>query len=344
MRAVHLVGSIPAPSTAAALVMVKQYVGERLRCCVSDGETGERWDWLARIIDHLREHPDLELVRDGRWKDFDDTPVFAVKPGHEFNTVELDYLRAYRESWVEFERFRKDLSADSNARIALQIGIPGPIDLSVMAFGFEHDLWRPHVGTFTRATVQEITAIHGLADKEVVFQMEVPCEMCMLIEESPSDWPGAAEAYAREITDVIAQAPPGTRFGVHLCWGDLQWATREKLSDVTALVLMANALARHWPSGRSFEFLHAPFVIGYAMPVFDPAYYAPLEKLALPAATRFIGGFIDERLSLEELCRIRDAVEAATGREIDIASTCGLGRRTPDVAIRHMQLACQVAA
>ena len=39
-----------------------QRLGGRLRM-LPDGETGERRNWIVHVIESLRNHPDLEIVR-----------------------------------------------------------------------------------------------------------------------------------------------------------------------------------------------------------------------------------------------------------------------------------------
>ena len=90
MRGTHLVGSLPADSPEAALRQALDSVGNGLRY-LPDGETGERHHWIIHIIEALRSHPDLELVKPGGWSDYDDTPVFRVKRGHTLSGSSLDF-------------------------------------------------------------------------------------------------------------------------------------------------------------------------------------------------------------------------------------------------------------
>src|SRR3546814_786973 len=77
-RFAHLVGSIPASDGAAAMKLAKDELGSHLRW-LPDGETGDRQDWVASIIDGLRTHPDLELSKEGDWSDYDSTPRFRIR-------------------------------------------------------------------------------------------------------------------------------------------------------------------------------------------------------------------------------------------------------------------------
>ncbi len=71
------------------------------------------------------------------------------------------------------------------------------------------------------------------------------------------------------------------------------------------------------------------------------AFYAPLRQLReMP----LIAGIAHELQSPADQLRVRDLVEQATGRAVDIATSCGLGRRTADEAERAVQAMLKLAA
>jgi hypothetical protein len=69
-----------------------------------------------------------------------------------------------------------------------------------------------------------------------------------------------------------------------------------------------------------------------APPSLDPAFYAALAALRLPAHTRFVAGLLHEDRSADELRVVVSAVERALGRTVDLAASCGLGRRPREMA------------
>src|SRR3954468_23462932 len=95
MRGTHLVGSLPAPGPAEAMAQALATVGGGLRS-PPDGETGERHHWIIHIIEGLRSHPDLEVVKDGDWSDYDRTPVFRVKRGRSLSGLDFGHARRSR--------------------------------------------------------------------------------------------------------------------------------------------------------------------------------------------------------------------------------------------------------
>ena len=72
---------------------------------------------------------------------------------------------------------------------------------------------------------------------------------------------------------------------MHLCLGDLGHHALKQLKDASPLVVLANAIARRWPEGRSLDYVHLLMSGG-----------------DIPPTT------------------------------VDIATSCALGRRTPDAA------------
>lgn len=332
-RRVHLVGSIPAEDTGDALRLVHDTVGDRVTDWLPDGETGDRDNWIGRIVESLKQHPDLELVSEGDWSDYDKTPVFKVRKGHRFRAVELDYYDAFAESWPEFQRARAELDRPD---LAFQVGIPGPIDIAFASFGFSLVGSIKATRPFEDATVLDVWRIHEVAGDDVVFQLEIPMELEMAARV-PSPLRGAAiPRLARQILRLVERSPAGSRWGVHLCVGDMNNKSYSHLTDATPAVLLANALGKEFPAGRRLEFVHMPFAHGDVPPSTDAAFYAPLGDLELPDGVRFVAGFVHEAQDLDTQRRVRQLIEDRLGRPADVAAACGLGRRDRDVATANL--------
>ena len=338
-RAVHLVGSIPAPDTEEAMRQAATRLGKRLRC-LPDGETGARRNWIVHIIESLREHPDLEVSQEGDFSDYDHILNFRIKRGHTLKgeTLDFGHVAAYRESFPVFERICRETGLTD---VSFQVGIPGDLDMALFTLGpvgaFRHR--RP----FTDALVREIREIYEEAGSSVIFQLEVPAELVFLAKTPAVARPAMANQLAKGITRLAAQSPAGARFGVHLCVGDLGNKAIDKLKDASPIVLLANALLKHWPEGRPLEYIHAPFAAGEDPAPRNPDHYRPLAKLRLPENIRFIAGFVHEDLDLEANRRILEIIEQQLGRRVDVATACGLGRRTPEAAYQTMDLAAKLA-
>ena len=336
-RTVHVVGSVPADSTKDALGILREELGERLGPTVPDGQTGNQRNWIYRIVEGLRSHPALELVRDGAWSDYSDIPAFRVRRGRRLRWLDLDYFTALERSWPDFVEF------NTGGNRKLQVGIPSPAGLAYVTFGMNPARAAPNLAAFREATIREISAMHTRTGGEVVFQLELPIELAT-ISRLPLGARGlVASRLASEVLRLVQTAPRGARFGLHVCLGDLNQRALANPQNTGPAVLLANAIMADWPPGRSLEYVHVGLAAGSEPPALDPDYYAPLKTLWIPPEVRFIGGFIHERRSVEELLMIRDELEHILERNIDVAASCGLGRRDSNAARQNLQLA-RVAA
>lgn len=333
IRRAHLVGSIPAASAAEAMRLAVDRLGPDLSY-LPDGETGDRRNWVISMIEGFRQHPDLRLVRDGDWSDYDTLPRFAVKRGRRLYGAALDLgiTAAARAASPEFTALRDQL-AQAPRRPRFQIGIPGDIDLAMFTFGPAGPV--RHLRPFTEAlaaTMYQSAALGG----DVLFQIEVPAELVLLARAPAQARPALAALLARRITALALGAPEGAQFGVHLCLGDMNHRALGQMPDASPVVLLANALAARWPAGRPLQYVHAPLAAADNPPSADPAFYQPLTGLRLGAGVDFIAGFAHEEQDAETQFRIRQLIEDAVGHPVGISTSCGLGRRAQDSALAAM--------
>jgi hypothetical protein len=339
-REAHLVGSLPGPTAAEAMSTALQIVGPYLHS-LPDGETGERRNWVISIIEGLRQHPDLELSKPGDWSDYDKTPVMRIRKGHKLYGASLNFghVDAVRRSFPEFERARV---AAGRPDLSFQQGVPGDFDLATFTLGPVGALRsrRP----FTEATLAEIRDVKTITGADTLFQIEVPVELVLLTKAPAAARPTMAKLLARSITGLAAATPAGTRFGVHLCLGDMNNRAFGTMADVGPLVLLANAILRGWPDGRSLDILHAPFAAADQPATTDPAFYAPLRDLALPDDVRFAAGFAHESQSLPDQLRIRSVIDDLLHREVAVAASCGLGRRSESAGRAVLERTAELCA
>ncbi len=323
-RRAHLVGSLPGADPREAMNQAIDILGPHL-VSLPDGETGERRNWIISIIESMADHPDLEVVKRGDWSDYDQTPRMRIRKGRKLYGANLDFghIAAVRESWPVFTDLRETAGLPA---LTFQAGVPGDFDLAMFTLGPSGAL--RHRTPFTEATLAEIHGVLGITGGDVVFQIEVPVELVMVAKAPAPGRAAAAALAAKTVTGLADAAPPGTRFGVHLCLGDMNNRALGRMTDVAPLVALANAIAKGWPAGRGLEFIHAPFsAADHPAPV-DPEFYAPLGDLAVPGAVRLIAGFAHESQSLDDQRRVLELIESGVGRQVDIASACGLGRRS----------------
>lgn len=331
-RSAHLVGSIPAPDAEAAMRQALEVLGDDLRS-LPDGETGERYHWVVHIIEGMRAHPDLELVTEGRWSDYDDLPRFRIRRGHQLFGATLDFghVAAFEQSWPVFQRLRDEAG---RPELAFQVGVPGDFDMAMFTLGPVGAV--RHRRPFTEATVREVHAIHAIGGADVVFQIELPVELVAVARMPAALQPVVARRLAAGITALATAAPAGARFGVHLCLGDMNHKALGRMTDVAPAVHLANALARRWPAVRPLEFVHVPFAAADEPPPTTEGWYAPLSRLRLDPGTRLVAGLVHEAQPVEEQQRLLRLVEGIVGHEVDVAAACGLGRRQPEPAAATM--------
>jgi hypothetical protein len=296
---------------------------------LTDGETGDRHLWVTPVMEKLRANPDVEIIRDGDWSDYEHTAAWRVREGHTLNpdNLRMHYALAFRNSYPSFQVLRERYGRPD---MRFQVGIVAPIDLAIYGFG-EAAFADPSIlDAWTAATTRDIAEIFAEAGDDVVFQLETVVALVAIAQAEEAAQETVANQMAETMLDTVRRSPAGARFGMHLCLGDFHHTAYGKMRDVRPLVLLANAIAAGWPEGRVLEFVHAPFAAAKEPPIADEAFYEPLRELALPADTRFIAGFLHETLDTDAHRELLARIERLAGREVDVAAACGLGRRDSD--------------
>lgn len=330
-RKAHLVGSVPGENARQAMEAALSRLGPYL-LTLSDGETGPRSWWIGAVLHNVMGDPDLEVVRSGDFSDYDHTLFFRLREGASLNAENLEaylpYQAAFDENFALFKELREEYGRPD---LPFQVGIPAPLDLAVDIFGFPDGL-APHLyDPSLMATANQVNKIQEVGGGDVLFQMESPASLVAVAGADAARATGVAKQVAGKLADLPASAPAGTRFGVHLCLGDMNHKSLGHMKDIAPAILVANALADAWLADRSLEFIHVPFAAAEEPPTFETSFYEPLKQLRIPESTRFVAGCIHEGLSSKRQVELLRLIESHVGREVDVAAACGLGRR-PDVS------------
>ncbi|NAZ75435.1 hypothetical protein GTQ99_08370 [Kineococcus sp. T13] len=329
-RRMHLVGTLPQFHDAAeALAWQVGELAGRVRR-LSGGETAERSRWIVPVVQRLAQQPVLRRTRSGDWTGYDDVDRFALRRGRRLLPEHLD-LRIAEHAEQELELLARS-SHPATPDLPLQVGLPGHLDVALFAFGAAGV---PRTAAVVRRALgREIARAVAGAGTSVVFQLELPAELVALTAAPAPARPALARVLAALVVRQVAEAPPGTRFGVHLCLGDLGHRALRQLPSAAPLARLTTALVRAWPAGRPLEFVHLPLSGGDGTPPADPAFYAPLRALraVVPEHVQLIAGLAHEEQPIEEQVRLLAVVEDALGRRVDVATSCGLGRRPPAAA------------
>jgi hypothetical protein len=297
---------------------------------LSDGETGDRHLWVTPVLEKLRANPDVELVRDGDWSDYEHVAVWRVREGRALDPATLlrrHYSLAFEGSWPSFGVMRERFGRPD---LRFQVGIVAPIDVALYGFGDAAFADPSILEAYQEATAQEIATIHEQAGDDVVFQLETVVALVAIAQADDAAQEGVAGQMAATMLETVRRAPAGARFGVHLCLGDFHHTAYGDMRDARPLVLLANAIADGFPADRVLEYVHAPFAAAKEPPIAEESFYAPLAELRLPQDTRFIAGFLHEALDTGAHRDLLARIERLTGRDVDVAAACGLGRRDSD--------------
>lgn len=323
MRKLHFVGTMPQFATAKAALSweLDELPGHLDR--LYGGETGPRSQWFVPVVRELKRLPQVVTVRSGDWTDYDDVDRLKVPLTARLRPEDVP-LRFAEHALEELE-----VLGELGTALPLQVGVPGYLDMALFTFGPAGVI--RHGRTFLRAVARELEQIRAASDN-VVFQLEVPAALIAVLSAPAPLRPLMADVLARLVTAQVRSAPEGSRFGVHLCLGDMGHRALKQLKDTGPLVHLANALVRRWPTGRTLEFVHLPMSGGDVPPTTKPEFYGPLRHLV--RSVRVIAGIAHEEQAYEDQLVVRGLVEEALERPVDIATSCGLGRRTPEAAER----------
>lgn len=341
IRTVHCVGSYPAESVDAAMTTMATAASTLLQQ-LPDGEVGERGNFIAHIVERFRDRTDVELAADGDWSSYQSRPMFRMKPGHRLagDSIELGIAEHAQTSYDAFRRIRAQHAMDD---VSFQVGIPGDFELAMFTFVPTRALSVRRA--FREALTREVHAIAQWAGQDVVYQLEVPMVL-MAVASAPRPLQNCvARMMLSGVRALAASAPAGTRFGVHLCLGDLNHTAAKHLRDTAPLAAACRALQQMWPEGRSLEYVHLPLAAGEHPPSLQPRFYRPLASLAetIPPDVAIIAGLAHERQDLADQETVLRLVESTLRRTVSISHACGLGRRDPDTAERALHRAVSLA-
>lgn len=332
VRTIHLVGSYPAQSAEIAMREMLEVARKspRLPLCISDGETSRFELYVEPIFSGLVEQKMLRVTRLGSWADVRSRTRYA--PGRRFGSgMRLGYTQDASRSLPLLLDLRDEYRAPA---VALQVGMPTPASISLVALGGKGLLgrWRQ---PFLDATVAEITEVHHRCGREAVIQLEATAELVAVAagEGARGPYRILAKRIGASIAAIAGRCATGARFGVHLCLGDLHNRAALRPRSLAAAVCLANAVADHWPASRPLEYIHFPVASGRHPPPTDCRFYRALSQLHLRPETALALGLAHEGQPLPVQQGVVRLAEDALGNRLDAISTaCGLGRRSPEVA------------
>ncbi|MGV3559622.1 hypothetical protein [Larkinella arboricola] len=350
VRSALLVGSLPFSNEEECMTRALDALAPVL-FCLPDGEIGEktatfpkgnRIAWVVYAIEKMTEdQTNWEVVKppvrgeDGMATSYDHIQKLRPlrSPAEMPQHVRLGYDDFFRSSYPIFKRLREQYNRPD---LKFQLGVPTGF---AMGFAFASQLqWLRYTYAFNTVIAREVNAALDEAGNDVVVQLEVPPELYAAYM-LPTPLLGLA---LKPIKDLLSKIKPGAQIGMHLCLGDFHNHALIHPKTLGKMVAFSNKLVEEWPSQHTLAYVHYPLAEGLVPPPLNDGYYAPLKNLRLPSATRLVAGFVHEGRTLEENKQIRDSIEIARGQAVNVATSCGLGRRTPETAEKLLKLMAEL--
>jgi hypothetical protein len=350
-RSVLLLGSMPFEDEEACMRRALDTVGPYL-FSLPDGEVGEktrefprgiRSAWVIYAVEVLtRDTASWRVVKpavrgeDGMAMDYGTVQQLKPlrSPGAMADYVHFDYDGFVRSSYPIFQRLRHARGLDG---VKFQMGVPTGF---AMGFAFASKInWLRYTSAFNTVIAREVNAAVEAFGDDLIVQIEVPPEMYAAYM-LPTPLMGLA---LRPVHDLLNKIHPGTQIGMHLCLGDFHNEALVHPKTLDKMVKFSNRLIDSWPTQHRLVYMHYPFAEGAVPPALDADHYRPLNQIRLLPGTRFVAGFAHEKRTPDENKRILAAIEAARGTTVDVACSCGLGRRTPEVAQGLLELQAALA-
>lgn len=346
-RNVLLVGSLPFEDEHTAMNLSMDILRDKLHS-IPDGEVGEKSErypmghrtaWIQSIIDLCEEDTDSwKVIKQGE-RNEKGLPVSYEKviklhpklpPNKMLEKLDFKWVEYFKRSYPIFKKLRQEKQQDS---LKFQVGLPTGLVIAMT-------MMKPltairYAAVFNQRIAYEANEILKLADPgDVVFQIEVPGELAMAYK-LPKFLVSLSVQTIIGLANKINVAPS---FGIHICFGDLNNEALTQAKTLNKMVHFTNKLVQKWPATHQLDYIHFPLAEASDPPPMDAAYYKVLKNINMPDGARFIAGFIHEKRTYEEHKVILETLENTRGHRVDVACSCGLGRRTPEVAMELIKL------
>src|SRR3954451_21095325 len=270
----HLVGGLKAPDAETAMRMAAGALGRHLHA-ITDGETGERSQWIFWQLNRLGGVDGIEGGRLGENPDADnedyrafpqlavDASVTALPPRA------LGYADAAEASYPIYRRLRDE--GVIPAGVKFQASIPTPYATVVAWVALDQQ--ERFFPVYAEAIAREVQDIAAAIDHDaLVIQYDVAVEFGVLTGEFRAAGDLADKGY---VIDALRQAlddvPAGVERGVHLCYGDYKHRHFTVPSDLSLCVEVPKGV------GPAAGFVHMPVDRDTGR---DPAYHEPLRDLS----------------------------------------------------------------
>lgn len=354
------VGSLPFDTAQETFESCGPAIGRYLPA-LSDGEVGERWDWIGYLERRVYlGHPDLEPDA-GELPGLEDLERkilagdraaqsltyrnrrFKIKP--DTDHLRFDDLfagQAALESYRVFKRMREAEVIPPGVRF--QFCLPGTSS-AIEPYFDDADDWPTAKRAYEEGVKSEVgRLLEKIPAQDLAVQFDLCFEiMDLTLEEGESffDWaPSQAdserwERHTAQLEELWRAVPDEALLGYHLCYGTWGGWPMVALKDMALCAEFANQIVAR--SGRHVDYIHLP--VG---PQPDQAFFEPAKALDVGDTKLYLG-----LIHLADgLAGFRERVGLAR-RFVDdfgVAGVCGFGRNNPSEAPTILRLLQQCAA
>jgi hypothetical protein len=205
------------------------------------------------------------------------------------------------------------------------------LEIALTAFGDEA-MW-DHMDVFIETIRQAVDSIYAGLGQDVLIQVESPKAMYYAVAMDDGDRAIPDRllppAMARHLLAPVDRLPADAAVGIHLCNGDFNHIAHTFPRSTKPIALLtAEILAEAARQGKSLRYIHFPLGSGDVPPRLDKAFYRDLHSVGelVPADVQLFAGLVHEDLSDQENLDLLHMVEDTLGRQVGIATPCGLAR------------------
>jgi hypothetical protein len=334
-----LVGSIPFANEREAMKIAAEMLGNKL-ISLPDGEVGEKNErypegsrsaWVMNVIDMcIDDTENWEIIQKGKLLPngfpVDYNTLYKLRPKHAPKDVvkflNFHYLETYKQSYMLYQQVKKQ----HGLRIPFQVGVPTGMAMSLHMLEPEN-IFR-YYDAFNERLAFEMNQVIERTGEDILIQIECPAETGLVYSNPPQ-----VDFALNSLLGLVRRLNNSVKIGIHFCYGDLNNRSLIHPESLEPLVDFVNTCIEQWPENYQLAYIHIPLAEGNISPTADLSYYQPLKKINVPTGTRFVAGFIHEKNSMDELKQVLHCFDELRGQPVDVACSCGLGRRKPEVAL-----------
>lgn len=345
---VHFNGSVDLPDAETVMREISLRIPSGVRR-MTDGETGDRANWISFQIDRFMQMPEFETVTVGQAygssPDAPQMPRLRLADGASAATIDwpdLGYAEEYAGSFEIFDRLQTAGTIPAGVRFQLQY----PTPLASMAITIEPEDLPGVAASYEAALFADLDmALASLPHDRCAVQWDVAVEFGLL---EGAMGPGVPlDEITPGLVRCVDRVPADVPVGLHLCYGDYGHEHFKQPDSVRMQVELLNAVV----SAASRPVNFASFTVPQARNDLD--YFAPLRDLTAEADTELYFALVayhPEDQPAGTTAKQAQQMDAALAqssagrREWGICTECGMGRVAADDVPKLLDLHREILA